>query len=77
MRIIASASGHIPPEDRIFFPCVDENGERVLNLTPKNADKSLQLYAEYAFQVFKFLSQATGDDWDILETGLRPGKGKT
>lgn len=73
LRIPPHASSRVPDE-KVFFPCENEDGERILNLKEKNADRCLQTFAEYAFQVFKFLSKATGNEWDILEKGSRPGK---
>lgn len=76
LRIRANASAHIAPGDNVFFPCKTEDGERILNLTEEHADKCLETFAEYAFQVFKYLSKATNDEWDILGKGFKPGKVK-
>ena len=73
MRLNASGLSHIPPDDSVYFPFEDKDGEKVLNLGQKQADKCIETFAEYAFQVFKYLSKATNDEWDILEKGgFRP-----
>ena len=50
-----------------YFPgMLNEQGYR-LNITRENAKFCLELFLEYSFQIFKFLSISRGYDWNILK----------
>ena len=57
-----------------YFPFQIENEAIILNLERKNAEKCLTTFAEYAFQVFKFLSKAGKYDWEILGRKFKVSK---
>ena len=50
-----------------FFSGVSVDQEYKLNTTSKNAECCLQLFSEYSFQIYKFLSISRGYDWGILQ----------
>lgn len=52
-----------------FFPCIIESGTVRLNMDLKNAERGLGLFAEYAFLIFKCLSQSEGYEWHLTDTG--------
>lgn len=50
-----------------YFPGINlEQGYR-LDITSKNARFCLNLFSEYSFQIYKFLSISRGYDWNILK----------
>lgn len=50
-----------------YFPGINlEHGYR-LDIISKNARFCLNLFSEYSFQIYKFLSISRGYDWNILE----------
>ena len=50
-----------------YFSGIYENQEYKLNITIKDATFCLELFSEYAFQIYKFLSISRGYDWNILQ----------
>ncbi|MFA6471577.1 MAG: hypothetical protein WCU00_05995 [Candidatus Latescibacterota bacterium] len=50
-----------------YFPGINiEQGYRI-DITRENATFCLQLFSEYSFRVYKFLSISRGYDWNILQ----------
>ena len=49
-----------------YFSGIIDGREYRLNTTRENASFSLDLFSEYSFQIYKFLSIDRGYDWDIL-----------
>ena len=70
MRIRSSRIAQWPPSRmrllRREFPGDIENGDYVLRLTKEHAQSAIQMAADYAFLLFKCLSQRCRYDWDIL-----------
>jgi len=70
MRIRHSRIARWPPSRirllRRKFPGQAQNGDYVLQLTRDAAQSAIQTAADYAFLLFKCLSQSSGYDWDIL-----------
>lgn len=52
-----------------YFAGVYENQDYRLNITVKEAKFCLTLFAEFSFQIYKFLSLSRGYDWNILKKG--------
>lgn len=50
-----------------FFSGVFVDQEYKLNTASKDAEFCLQLFSEYSFQIYKFLSISRGYDWGILQ----------
>jgi hypothetical protein len=59
-----------------WFPCRVADGRRVLNLDKARAENAIKMFLQYAFTVFKFLSQTVGHDWDIFSRGFSTGVAK-
>jgi hypothetical protein len=58
-----------PAKKRILrrkFPGQPQNGDYALDLTRESAQSAVQTAADYAFLIFKCLSQSCSYDWDIL-----------
>lgn len=51
---------------KYFYGNITEQGYQ-LDITNKNATFCLELFSEYSFQVYKFLSISRGYDWNILK----------
>ena len=64
-------SGLLAGSRHSYFPSSLISGVRVLRITDKNAECALKLFAEYAFMIYKCLSQKAGYDWR-LRTRKKP-----
>ena len=60
----------------IWFPFKMNGERRVLSLDKARMDNAVRMFLQYAFQIFKFLSQANGLDWNIFVRGFNTGKVK-
>lgn len=74
MRIRKSQTQCLNDDSETFFPCEVQDGVRILNLQTKNATNCLEVFTQYAFQVFKFLSMHEGYEWNILGKPLKMPK---
>ncbi|MDP3014097.1 MAG: hypothetical protein Q8M92_07650 [Candidatus Subteraquimicrobiales bacterium] len=57
-----------------FFPGELEGTGYILHLNRKNAEETLRGFAEYAFIIFKCLSNSVGYDWQIFKDTQRDKK---
>ena len=56
-----------------WFPCRMDDGRRLLDVSPDHAERAIRMFLQYAFTIFKFLSDVKGYDWNIFERGFKTG----